>query len=66
MTAAIQAGDTLLTGSAGKVHATAADDGRELWSAPVPGTVSDLAFHSGRLLATTRQGGVICFSRRGR
>jgi outer membrane protein assembly factor BamB len=61
MTAIIQAGTTLFAGGAGKVYATAGD-GKELWSAPVPGTVSDLAFNAGRLLVATDTGTIVCFA----
>ena len=45
--------DTIFTGSDGRVHATRAADGKQLWSAPAPGKVTDLAFHAGRLFVVT-------------
>lgn len=62
MSAAIKAGGTIFTGGEGKVYATAAADGRELWSEPVPGTVTDLAFAGGRLFAVTDAGAIVCFA----
>jgi ankyrin repeat protein/outer membrane protein assembly factor BamB len=64
MTAIIKAGDTIFTGSAGRVHATSAADGQELWSAPVPAKVTDLAFNNGKLLVTCANNALICFSAR--
>lgn len=63
MTAAIMAGDAIFTGGEGKVYATAAAGGKELWSAPVPGTVRDLAFAGGRLYAVCGDGSVVCFGK---
>ena len=61
MTAAIMAGTTLFSGSGKAVHATATDGGEELWSADVPGKVTDLAFHGGRLYAVCVSGEIVCF-----
>jgi outer membrane protein assembly factor BamB len=63
MTAIIMAGDTLLSGGHGKIYATAAADGKELWSAEVPGEVTDLAFHGGRLVVVCMTGELICFAK---
>ena len=62
MTCAIKAGDTIFAGSQGEVHATRAADGKQLWSRPVPGKVTDLAFQAGRLFAVTDQGSVVCLA----
>ena len=62
MTCAIKAGDNVFTGSEAKVHATRAADGKELWSAPIPDKVTDLAFHGDRLFVVTEGGSVVCFA----
>ena len=62
VTAIILVGDTVFTGSRDMVRATAAADGKALWSAPVKGTVTDLAFNGGRLFVTTDPGAVACFA----
>lgn len=61
MTAMILAGDTLLSGGEGKVFATDAANGKELWSAPVPGEVRDLAFASGKLFVVCGDDTIVCF-----
>jgi outer membrane protein assembly factor BamB len=62
MTTLIKAGGVLFSGGTGKVYATRAADGKELWSAPVPGTeVTDLAWCDGCLLVVTNSGSVVCF-----
>jgi len=60
--AVILAGDTLLSASAGAIIATEAATGKTLWTAPVAGKVTDLAFAAGRLLAVTDRGAVICLT----
>ena len=64
MTAICKTADTVFTGAADGVFATAADDGRQLWSAPVPGRVTDLAFNGGRLFVACEGGRLLCFGPR--
>jgi outer membrane protein assembly factor BamB len=64
MTAVIEAAGTLFSGGTGRVYATAAADGKELWSVAVPGTVEDLAFCEGRLFVQCDGGSVLCFGKR--
>ena len=47
----------------GKVFATKADDGQELWSAEVSGEPLDLAFNDGRLVVVCDSGAVVCFGK---
>ena len=62
MTTLIKAGGVLFSGGTGMVYATRASDGKELWSAAVPGTeVTDLAYSGGCLLVVTNSGSVVCF-----
>ena len=61
MNVLIEAKGVLLSGGTKKLYATNALDGKELWSAPVPSEVTDLAFHGGRLFAVCRSGEVLCF-----
>ena len=70
MTTIILAGDTIFSGGPGeiyepggpgKVYATRATDGAELWSAVVPGQVTDLAVADGRLFVACSSGTVLCF-----
>jgi len=61
MNVLIEAGGVLLSGGDAKVYATRATDGKELWSAPVPSEVTDLAFQDGRLFATCRSGEIVSF-----
>ena len=61
MNVLIEAGGILFSGGETKVYATGAADGKELWSAPVPGEVIDLAFQGGRLFATCRSGEIVSF-----
>src|SRR6185503_19141342 len=53
MSVLVQAGSLVFGGANGKVVAAQASDGKELWSASVPGKVTDLAFQGGRLLVLT-------------
>jgi outer membrane protein assembly factor BamB len=64
MTCLIEAGGTLFSGGRGKIYATAAATGKELWSAAVPGVVSDLAFHEGRLFVLCDEGTIVAFGKR--
>jgi len=64
MTAAILAGDVLLSGGKERVYATGREDGKELWSADAPGRVTDLAFQNGRLFVVCSGGHVLCFEAR--
>ncbi len=61
MYAAILAGGTLFSGGDDQVYATGAADGKERWSAPVPGRVRDLAFCNGSLFVVCDPGIIICF-----
>ncbi len=61
MNALIEASGMILSGGAEKLYATDAMDGQELWKAPVPSEVTDLAFHDGRLFAVCRSGEILCF-----
>lgn len=63
MTALILAGDTLLSGGDGKVFATDAATGKELWSAPVGARVDDLAFANGVLHAVCGEDRIVCFGK---
>lgn len=61
MTVLIGVGDTVFSGGKDKVYATRVSDGKELWNAPVPGTVDDLAFLDGRLFVQCDSGTIVCF-----
>jgi len=61
MNVLIEAGGVLFSGGETKVYATRAADGKELWSAPVPSEVTDLAFQDGRLFAICRSGEIVSF-----
>lgn len=61
MNVLIEAGGVLFSGGDTKVYATSAVDGKELWSAPVPSEVADLAFQGGRLIAACRSGEIVSF-----
>jgi outer membrane protein assembly factor BamB len=64
MTAAILAGDILITGGSGKVYATNTEYGKELWGKDVPGQVTDLAYVDGKLFAVCRKPDVVvCFGK---
>ena len=45
MNVLIEAGGVIFSAGAEKIYATKTTDGEELWSAPVPSEVTDLAFH---------------------
>jgi len=62
VTAVIKVGDTIFTGGQDKVRATAAADGKDLWSAPVNGKVTDLAFSGGKLFVVTDADEVTSFA----
>ena len=64
MTALIEAAGILFSGGEGKLYATRASDGKELWSIAVPGTVADLAFDEGRLFVSCDSGAVLCFGKK--
>lgn len=49
------------TGAGHRVYATNAKDGKEVWSARVPGEVTDLAVVDRRLVAACRPGTMVCF-----
>jgi len=55
------AGRTLLTGEAGAITAFDAETGKVVWSTKVEGQVRGLAVADGRLVASTRNGAVLCF-----
>ena len=63
MTTVIKAGGTIYSGAKGKVFATKADDGQELWSAEVPGEPLSLAWNDGRLVVVCDSGAVVCFGK---
>ena len=59
----IMAGDTLFTGSNGRVLAYSTANGEELWSATVTGNAHGLAVANGRLFVSTDRGMIYCFIR---
>ncbi len=59
--AVILAGETVLSAGGGKIVASDAKTGRDLWSAPAGAEVTDLAFCAGRLFAVTADGRVLAF-----
>jgi hypothetical protein len=61
-TAIIMAGDALIVGFKDRVAALKVADGKELWSAAIPGPAVDLAFQNGRLFLVTASGQLICFA----
>jgi outer membrane protein assembly factor BamB len=61
MSCLIATANVIFSGGPTKVYATAADDGKELWSAVVPSQAEDLAFHNGRLFVRCRSGELLCF-----
>ncbi|MCE5278907.1 MAG: PQQ-binding-like beta-propeller repeat protein [Planctomycetaceae bacterium] len=62
----IVAGGVVFGGGADRVAAYNAADGKELWTAPVIGTVWGLAAADGRLIVSTEAGHVYCFGRGGK
>ncbi len=64
--AVMVAGDIVFGGGADRVAAYSASDGKELWTAPVVGTVWGLAAADGRLIVSTESGHVYCFGRSGK
>lgn len=60
--AMILAGDVLFVGGEGKVSALATGDGAELWSGEAPGRAYGLSVANGRLLVSTSEGVLCCFS----
>ena len=58
----VLAGATLFAGGTGEVAAIDTEDGRILWTAPVHGRALDIALAEGRLIASTDQGTIHCFS----
>jgi outer membrane protein assembly factor BamB len=61
MTAICKAGNTVFSGSRTHVYAVNAETGKELWKAPVPAPVTDLAFNNGYLFASCKNGAFLCF-----
>lgn len=59
--ALLAAGNVVVVGGVERVTAYAKDDGRELWSAEVDGTVRGLTVADGHLIASTDSGAIICF-----
>ncbi len=57
----IYAGGVLFSGGHDRVVALAADNGRQLWSAPVEGRAYGLAVANGALLVSTDEGHIYCF-----
>ncbi|MCE5328374.1 MAG: PQQ-binding-like beta-propeller repeat protein [Planctomycetaceae bacterium] len=64
--AVIVAGGVVFGGGADRVAAYNPADGKEIWSAPVIGTVWGLAAADGRLIVSTEAGHVYCFGRGGK
>ncbi|MBI3828667.1 MAG: PQQ-binding-like beta-propeller repeat protein [Planctomycetes bacterium] len=62
VTALIHAGHLVFAGSKDKVIALQTSDGKELWSADLPGAAADLAFKDGRLFVVTASGQLLCFA----
>ncbi len=62
MDVAIKAGDVIFSGGRAKLWATGVESGKELWSIPVPGSVTDLAFRGGRLFVLCESGDILCLS----
>jgi outer membrane protein assembly factor BamB len=62
MNVMVQAADVLFSGGEKGIYATAAGDGKQLWSAPSPNEVTDLACCERRLLAVCRNGEILCFA----
>ena len=60
----IMAGSTLFVGGKDEVVALSAADGSESWSASVNGTAYGLSVANGRLLVSTDQGTIHCFTNR--
>ena len=58
----VVAGETVIVGGTGKLIAIDSAGGRTIWSADVSGMVRSLAVSDGRLLASTDQGMIYCFS----
>ena len=58
----ILAGDTLIGGGVGEVIAVNATDGEVLWTRKVPGKVYGLSLSEGKLLVSTDEGSIHCFS----
>ncbi len=58
----IGAADARIGGGDGKIAVVGLDDGKLLWSAKVDGKVYALAIVAGRLLASTDQGHIYCFT----
>ena len=61
MTAVIEAGGSLFSGGRNRIYATRSEDGKELWTEAVPGTVTSLAFNGGRLFVVCDDGTLACF-----
>ncbi len=61
MAVLIDAGGRRFSGGKAEAYATRARDGRELWSGPIPGAVTDLAFQDGRLFAACQSGELVVF-----
>ena len=58
----IMAGNTLFAGGENKVEAVNTATGKKLWTAPVKGAAYGLAVAQGKLLVSTDQGVIHCFS----
>ncbi|OYW19168.1 MAG: hypothetical protein B7Z55_09385, partial [Planctomycetales bacterium 12-60-4] len=59
--ALLAAGNAIVVGGQGRVAAYSKDDGSEVWSTAIDGTVRGLAVADGHLLASTDLGAIVCF-----
>ncbi|MEZ5944476.1 MAG: PQQ-binding-like beta-propeller repeat protein [Planctomycetaceae bacterium] len=59
--ALLVAGNVVVVGGVERVAAFAKDDGREVWTAEVEGTVRGLTVADGHLIASTDSGAIVCF-----
>jgi len=60
--ALVLAGRTLVVGGVDQVAVLDSDTGQPVWNSPVEGEVRGLAVADGRLLASTTEGKIVCFS----
>ena len=60
--ALILAGDTLFAGGNNEIVAYSTADGKKIWRAPVRGVALGIAVAHGRLLVSTDQGAIHCFT----
>ncbi len=60
----IKAGDALLLGFNGELHAYSADSGQLLWTQMIDGSVYGIAVAEGRLFVSTDKGEILAFGRK--